>query len=52
MGGERAGEHREGLLAAVLLIGRDQHDVQAGAGAFAALIGQPEEAVGDRVRLH
>jgi hypothetical protein len=42
---ENAGQHRQGLLAAVFLIGGDQHDVFAFSRALSSLIGQPERAL-------
>ena len=44
-------EHGQRLLAAILLVGGDQHDVLASARPLAACVGQPERALGHGVHL-
>ena len=49
--GQEPREHRHGFFAAILLVGRDQHDVLATTWTRTAFVGEPARTVGNGMRV-
>ena len=47
--GEQPGQHRQGMLTAVFLVGGNQHNVPAGSRTRLGRVSQPEIALGNRM---